>query len=60
MKIDKYISEMLNEYDGFKYKSTLTEDQLRLIMARYALDCIHDSELAKEAMEICDATNRIE
>lgn len=53
MNIDKYLFNMLNEYDGFKFKSTLSEEECRRIMAQYALDCLHDKELAEEAFKIC-------
>lgn len=53
MSIDDYLFKILNEYDGFKHKSTLSEDECRRVMAQYALDCLHDKKLAEEAFEIC-------
>jgi hypothetical protein len=53
LRVDGYLFNILDEYDGFKYKSTLSEDECRLIMAQYALDCLHDKKLAEEAFEIC-------
>lgn len=56
MKIDKFLFDLLDEYDGFKYKSTLNEDEARLALARYAVACMHDTTLASEAMAICNGT----
>jgi hypothetical protein len=54
MSIDDFLFRILNEYDGFKYKSSHKEDYLRKIMAEYALACLHDTKLAQEAMKICE------
>lgn len=54
MHIDKFLFDILDEYDGFKHKSTLSEDEARLVMATYAMACLHDTELAKEAAKICE------
>jgi hypothetical protein len=52
LHIDDFLFNMLDEYDGFKYKSTLSEDQLRIKLAEYAVACMHDTKLAQEAMDI--------
>ena len=66
IQLNNYLFRMLNEYDGFKYKSSLSEDELRKtslkedelrkIMAQYAVDCMHDTELAKEAFKILEGS----
>lgn len=53
-QIDNYLAEILDLYDGFNCKSTLTFEQARVVMAKYAMDCMHDSRLAKEAMKVCE------
>jgi hypothetical protein len=51
-RIDSYLWRMFNEYDGFKFKSSSNEAALRIMLAQYAADCLHDTELAKEALDI--------
>jgi hypothetical protein len=53
MDIENFLVEILDEYDGFKYKSTLTFEEAKLKMAAYAVACAHDSKLLDEAMKIC-------
>lgn len=50
--LDDFLWSIMNEYDGFKYKSTLTTEQLRVKMAEYAVACMHDTHLAQEAEEV--------
>jgi len=52
LHIDDYMCNILNEYDGFKYKSSLSEDQIRVKLAEYAVACLHDTKLAQEAMDV--------
>lgn len=52
LHIDDFLFNMLDEYDGFKYKSSLTEDQLRVKLAEYAVACLHDTRLSQEAMDV--------
>lgn len=53
MTLDDYLFEIVDEYDGFQYKSSLNEDELRLKLAEYACACLGDSKLAEEALKIC-------
>lgn len=51
--LDEFVVKILDEYDGFKHKSTLSIDEAKVVMAQYALACLHDSKLAQEAFEVC-------
>jgi len=57
--IDTFLFKILDEYDGFKYKSTLSEEDARHVLAQYALACLHDTKLAQEAMKICEDRGRL-
>lgn len=52
LRIDEWLFNILDEHDGFKYKSTLSLEELRKRLAGYALACMHDKELAQEAFDI--------
>ncbi len=58
MTIDDFMFEMFDEYDGFKFKSTLSEDEIRVVMANYAMACLHDKALAQEAWNITEAARK--
>lgn len=46
--------EVLNEYNfnGVKY-DVFTLREIKIVMAEYAMACLHDSVYAREAAEIC-------
>lgn len=59
INIDTFLTKILDEYDGFQYKSTLSEEQARYVLAQYAMACQHDTKLAQEAMKVCENRGRL-
>lgn len=47
MKVDTYLNKMVELTK--REPELLLNDEIRFVMAQYAVDCIHDSELAQEA-----------
>lgn len=52
--IDKWLDEIREKYGFANNMFMLTEEELKQIMATYALACLHDKKIADEAFEICE------